>query len=101
VVPLPPGIDLAAFRIVQEALTNARRHAPGANVDVEVTYGEGTVRLRIRDYGPGPADELLAGHGIVGMRDRATIASGAFQCGAADGGGFVVDVELPTAEPTA
>ena len=101
VVPLPPGIDLAAFRIVQEALTNARRHAAGANVDVEVTYGEETVRLRIRDYGPGPADELLAGHGIVGMRDRATIAGGTFQCGAADGGGFVVDVELPIAEPTA
>ena len=43
------------------------------------------LRLRIRDYGPGPADEMLAGHGIVGMRDRATIAGGTFQCGAADG----------------
>jgi signal transduction histidine kinase len=96
VVPLPAGIDLAAYRIVQEALTNARRHAPGADVDVEVTYGEGILRLRVRDHGPGPAEDMLTGHGIVGMRDRATIAGGTFSCGAADGGGFVVDVELPT-----
>jgi signal transduction histidine kinase len=96
VVDLPAGIDLAAYRIVQEALTNARRHAPGAEVDVEVTYGEGVLKLRVRDHGPGPAEEMLTGHGIVGMRDRATIAGGTFSCGAADGGGFVVDVELPT-----
>jgi signal transduction histidine kinase len=96
VVPLPPGIDLAAYRIVQEALTNARRHAPGADVDVEVTYGEGVLQLRVRDHGPGPAEEMLTGHGIVGMRDRATIAGGTFTCGTADGGGFAVDVELPT-----
>jgi signal transduction histidine kinase len=95
-VPLPAGLDLAAYRIVQEALTNARRHAPGSDVDVEVTYGEGVLRLRVRDHGPGPAEEMLTGHGIVGMRDRATIAGGTFTCGAADGGGFVVDVELPT-----
>ena len=96
VVQLPAGIELAAYRIVQEALTNARRHAPGADVDVEVTYGTDALKLRVRDYGPGPAEELLAGHGLVGMRDRATIAGGTFACGAADGGGFAVDVELPT-----
>jgi signal transduction histidine kinase len=95
-VPLPAGLDLAAYRIVQEALTNARRHAPGSDVEVEVAYGERVLRLRIRDHGPGPAEELLTGHGIVGMRDRATIAGGTFSCGAADGGGFVVEVELPT-----
>ncbi len=77
VVALPAGIDLAAYRIVQEALTNARRHAPGADVDVEVSYGEETLQLRVRDHGPGPAEgELTAGHGLVGMRDRATIAGG-------------------------
>jgi signal transduction histidine kinase len=96
VVQLPAGIELAAYRIVQEALTNARRHAPGADVDVEVTYGTDALKLRVRDYGPGPAEELLAGHGLVGMRDRATIAGGTFACGAADGSGFAVDVELPT-----
>jgi len=95
-VPLPAGIDLAAYRIVQEALTNARRHAPASDVDVEVTYGEGVLRLRVRDHGPGPAEDMMAGHGIVGMRDRATIAGGTFSCGAAEGGGFAVEVELPT-----
>ena len=57
-----------------------------------------TVKLRVRDHGPGPAEELLTGHGIVGMRDRATLAGGTFSCGAAEGGGFVVDVALPVGE---
>ena len=96
VVPLPPGIDLAAYRIVQEALTNARRHAPGADVDVEVSYGDDLVTLRVRDYGPGPADgELFPGHGLLGMRDRASFAGGTFSAGAADGSGFVVEATLP------
>jgi signal transduction histidine kinase len=96
VVSLPAGIDLAAYRIVQEALTNARRHAPGADVDVEVSYGEDAVTLRIRDYGPGTGDgEFLPGHGLVGMRDRATVAGGTFSAGEADGGGFVVEATLP------
>ena len=98
VVELPAGVDLAAYRIVQEALTNARRHAQGADVDVEITYRDGAVQLRIRDYGPGPADQMIAGHGIVGMRDRAAIAGGTFSCGATEGGGFAVDVELPAVE---
>jgi signal transduction histidine kinase len=55
VSPLDPGVELAAYRIVQEALTNARRHAAGAAVDVELRYGPGTLRLRVRDNGPGPA----------------------------------------------
>ena len=96
VVPLPAGIELAAYRIVQEALTNVRRHAPGADADVEVTFGDDVLKLRVRDYGAGPPEEMLAGHGLGGMRDRATIAGGTFTCGAADGGGFAVDVELPT-----
>jgi len=96
VVPLPAGIDLAAYRIVQEALTNARRHAAGADVDVEVSYGDDAVMLRIRDYGPGTDGlELLPGHGLVGMRDRATIAGGTFSAGEADGRGFVVEATLP------
>lgn len=65
-------------------------------MEVEVCYGDGVVRLRIRDYGPGPADgELLPGHGLVGMRDRATVAGGTFSAGAADDGGFVVEATLP------
>jgi signal transduction histidine kinase len=96
---LPAGIDLAAYRIVQEALTNARRHAPGADVDVEVSYGEDELRLRVRDYGPGPANgEVVAGHGLAGMRDRAAIAGGTLSFGAAEGGGFEVDATLPAVE---
>jgi signal transduction histidine kinase len=96
VTPLPAGIDLAAYRIVQEALTNARRHAPGADVDVEVSYRDGEVHLRVRDYGPGVADgEPVAGHGLVGMRDRATMAGGTLSYGPAEGGGFAVEATLP------
>ncbi len=101
VLALPAGTDLAAYRIVQEALTNARRHAPGADVDVELSYGDDLLLIRVRDHGPGPGDgELASGHGLVGMRDRATIAGGTFSCGAAEGGGFVVEVTLPTGAPS-
>ena len=96
VVPLPPGIDLAAYRIVQEALTNARRHAPGADVDVEVSYADDVVTLRVSDNGPGPVGgELIPGHGLVGMRDRATVAGGTFSAGDVNGGGFAVEAKLP------
>ena len=119
--PLDPGVELAAYRIVQEALTNARRHAPGAAVDVEFRYGAGTLRLRVRDNGPGPVGPLtgfagqpqdpggdaalpedagrrLDGHGLLGMRERAFSVGGALYTGAAPGGGFLVEAVLP-AEP--
>ena len=119
--PLDPGVELAAYRIVQEALTNARRHAPGAAVDVELRYGAGTLRLRVRDNGPGPVGPLagFAGrpgdpggdaalpedagrrvdsHGLLGMRERAFSVGGALYTGAAPGGGFLVEAVLP-AEP--
>ena len=96
---LSPGIDLAAYRIVQEALTNARRHAPGADVDVELSYRDHTLHLRVRDHGPGAlGGEPVEGHGLMGMRERATLAGGTFSAGQAEGGGFEVDVALPTAE---
>ena len=101
VAPLPPGIDLCAYRIVQEALTNARRHAPGADVDVDVEYGSGALRLRVRDDGPGPADARPEGHGLLGMEERAVIAGGTLSVGRADGGGFEVRAELPLPEATA
>ena len=96
---LSPGIDLAAYRIVQEALTNARRHAPGADVDVELSYREQALHLRIRDRGPGPVGgELVEGHGLLGMRERAALTGGTFSSGPAEGGGFEVDVTLPITE---
>jgi signal transduction histidine kinase len=96
VASLDPGVELAAFRIVQEALTNARRHAPGAAVDVEVVYGPDTLRLRVRDNGPGPGSDEPAGLGLVGMREREAMAGGTVSAGPAPGCGFVVTADLPS-----
>ena len=95
---LDPGVELAAYRIVQEALTNARRHAPGAAVDVELHFADDALGLRIRDNGPGPpAAQPVAsgGHGLPGMRERAAAAGGELRTGAAPGGGFLIEATLP------
>jgi signal transduction histidine kinase len=103
IITLDRGVELAAYRIVQEALTNARRHAEGAAVDVELTYTATTLRLRVRDNGPGPPPEVPpGGHGLLGMRERAAAVGGQLRVGAAPGGGFLVEVTLPaTAEEAA
>ncbi len=109
-LPLDPVVQLAAYRIAQEALTNARRHAPGAAVDVELHYERNFLVLRIRDDGPGPtvsppsaspspgpaADAGAGGHGLVGMGERAAAVGGKLRTGAAPGGGFLVEAHLPT-----
>ena len=92
---LDPGVELAAYRIVQEALTNARRHAPGAAVDVELRYTASTMHLRVRDDGPGPPPATLEGNGLIGMRERAAAVGGCLRTGPAPGGGFFVESELP------
>jgi signal transduction histidine kinase len=94
--PLDPGVELAAYRIVQEGLTNARRHAPGAAVDVEVHYTDDALQLRVRDNGPGPPPTApLPGHGLLGMRERATAVGGHVHTGPAAGGGFLITALLP------
>ena len=109
VTEFDPGVELAAYRIVQEALTNARRHAPGAAVDVELCYADDALRLRVRDNGPGPAgspetpgtesyapaDLAGGGHGLLGMRERALAVGGTLWTGPAPGGGFLVEAVLP------
>ncbi len=95
---LDPGVELAAYRIIQEALTNARRHAPGAAVDVELHFADDALWLRIRDNGPGlPAAQPVAagGHGLLGMRERAAAAGGELRIGAAPGSGFLIEATLP------
>jgi signal transduction histidine kinase len=94
---LPPGVDLTAYRIVQEALTNARRHAPGAKVEIELRYTPDTLHLRVRDNGPGPPGPAAesVGHGLLGMRERVAMVGGSLRTGAANGGGFVVEADLP------
>ncbi|WP_405796704.1 sensor histidine kinase [Streptomyces sp. NBC_01506] len=100
VATLDPGIELTTYRIVQEALTNARRHAPGAAVDVELRYQREVLEVRIRDNGPGPgpgAEDRSSGHGLLGMRERVAAVGGELRVGPAPGGGFLVEARLPLA----
>ena len=94
---LDPGVELAAYRIVQEALTNCRRHAPGAAADVELRYSAGELTVRVRDNGPG-ACTGAGGHGLIGMRERAQAVGGSLRAGPAPGGGFLVEATLPAGE---
>jgi signal transduction histidine kinase len=98
---LPQGVELSAYRIVQEALSNSLRHAPGASARVEIGYVLGGLGLRIVNDPP-PAPALVkpspgAGHGITGMRERVTMLNGEMTAGATDGGGYEVTVFLPVA----
>jgi signal transduction histidine kinase len=96
--PLSPGIDVAAYRIVQEALTNALRHAGPARATVEIGYGDRDVTLRIADTGRGNGAPGNGGNGLVGMRERALLYGGSFDAGRrADG--FVVAASLPLETP--
>jgi signal transduction histidine kinase len=98
--PLPPGVDLSAYRIVQEALTNALRHAGGASARVLVRYEPDALELEITDDGVGPPDDPpTQGHGLIGMRERAQLFGGEFEAGPRPGGGFLVRVLLPFEVP--
>jgi len=98
-ITLDPGVELAAYRIVQEALTNARRHARGAAVDVELTFTDDALRVRVRDNGPGSAF-AGGGHGLSGMRERALAVGGELQVGPATPTGFLVEALLPAKVPS-
>ena len=92
---LPVGIELSAFRIVQEALTNALKHAGDARASVRVRYGGDSLELEIIDDGAGATDSTGGGHGLVGMRERVTLYGGRFDAGRRSTGGFAVRVLLP------
>jgi signal transduction histidine kinase len=93
---LAPGIDLAAYRIVQEALTNTRKHARASRATVALRYASAMLEIDIRDDGSEPASDSQDGHGLVGMRERVGLYNGALEVGRGDGGGFVVRAVLPT-----
>ncbi len=95
--PLPSGVGLNAYRIVQESLTNALKHGgPGVRAVVTVTYGEDRIDLDIRDDGRGAAAPAVdGGHGVVGMRERVGLLHGEFAAGPAPGGGFAVHAGIP------
>ncbi|MFD8222755.1 sensor histidine kinase [Streptomyces massasporeus] len=100
---LPQGVELSAYRIVQEALSNTLRHAPGATARVEIGYVLGGLGLRVVN-GPPPNPGLVkpspgAGHGITGMRERVTMLTGEMTAGGTEDGGYEVTVFLPVALP--
>jgi signal transduction histidine kinase len=99
--PLPAEVDRAAYRIVQEALTNVRKHAaPEAKAEVTVDYAADGLRLSVRNDGPAADEPGGDGSGITGMRARAEALGGSLQAGPLPGGGFLVTAVLPMGETT-
>ena len=94
--PLPSGVELAAFRIIQEALTNTIKHAGPARAEVRIAYGPDSLTVVVADDGRGVGFEQgQGGHGIAGMRERVTVYDGDLAAGPHPGGGFRVRARLP------
>jgi signal transduction histidine kinase len=94
---LPPGADLAGYRIVQEALTNALKHAPGAHVRAAVRADGHDLSIEVTDDGRGAVSSTNGhlGHGLLGMRERTTLYGGELSAGPQSGGGFRVHARIP------
>jgi signal transduction histidine kinase len=95
---LAPGLSLSAYRIVQESLTNARKHGASAAC-VDLRHRPGFLDIAVRDDGPGPPPDLRPGHGLLGMRERVALHGGELRFGAHPDGGFLVEATLPVGEP--
>ena len=93
--PLPPGVDLSAYRIVQEALTNSLKHAGPSHAQVVIHYRANELALEITDDGTGNGEGGGAGQGLIGMRERVTLYGGVFQSGRRESGGYSVRARLP------
>jgi signal transduction histidine kinase len=97
-VSVPPGLDIAAYRIVQESLTNAAKHAAGATVTATVRYTDGGIEIEVVDDGLTTTDRLplpRGGHGLVGMRERVAVFGGTLEAARSETGGFRVHARLP------
>jgi signal transduction histidine kinase len=94
-VPLPRGLDLSAYRIVQEGLTNALKHAQATRADVSLHYQPHSLQLEIRDNGVGTTTSDGLGHGLVGIRERVKLYGGEMKTETVNGGGFVLSTRLP------
>jgi signal transduction histidine kinase len=92
---LPPGVELSAYRIVQEALTNVLKHAGKASARVVIRYGDEDLELEVADDGSGGGDGSGPGYGMVGMRERVSVYGGELEAGHQAGGGYAVRVRLP------
>jgi signal transduction histidine kinase len=94
---LPPAVDLSAYRIVQEALTNVLKHAGPARAEVVVGYRPDGLHLRVSDEGGTATQASEGGQGLIGMRERAALFGGELSAGPVPGGGFAVECRLPVA----
>jgi signal transduction histidine kinase len=94
-VQLPAGVDLTAYRLVQEGLTNAIKHARAEHAEVVVRYGDGRVELTVSDDGRGDGDGVKGGNGLVGMRERVSVYGGELEAGPRPEGGFRLHATLP------
>lgn len=92
---LPAGADLAAYRVIQESLTNALKHAGRANARVSMDFADDRLTIEVADDGAGPALVPGVGHGLIGMRERVGVFGGTLTTGERPGGGFVVRAEIP------
>jgi signal transduction histidine kinase len=97
-LPLPRALDLSAYRIVQEGLTNVLKHADASHAEVVVRHAPDALRLEVRDDGHGPATGDGLGHGLVGIRERVKLYGGEMTAGPANGGGFVLSASLRLTE---
>ena len=93
--PLPPGIDLSAYRIVQEGLTNALKHARASHAEVTVRYAPDEVGIEVHDDGTGATPSDGHGHGLIGIRERVRLYGGEMTAGTTNGGGFTLSTRLP------
>jgi signal transduction histidine kinase len=94
-IPLPAGLDLTAYRLVQEGLTNTLKHARAQRAEVVVRYDDGFVELTVSDDGQGGGNGGSSGHGLVGMRERVSVYGGELEAGPRAGGGFRLRARLP------
>ena len=93
--PLPPGIDLTAYRLVQEGLTNVRKHSDANRADVRLRYDTDGIEVEVCDNGKGTTAAEDAGYGLVGMRERVSVFGGDFEAGPRAGGGYRLRARLP------
>jgi signal transduction histidine kinase len=99
VVTLPPGLDLTAYRLVQEGLTNSLKHASATRAVVRLHYGEDALLVTVRDDGCGPDPSSSSGTGLLGLAERVAVYGGTLTAGPAVGGGFELRAELPLGTP--
>jgi signal transduction histidine kinase len=92
---LPPGVDVALFRLAQEALTNVLRHAHAGRARIVLRYDDAAVELSVEDDGRGGSSEPAGGHGLIGMRERVALYGGTLSAGPRAGGGFAVHARIP------